>query len=360
MGTLPGTLAERMLRAVGAEVRTYDGGQEDPYRDLALGRTDAVLLDAPVALYYGERPELTTLPAGFGEIRYVAARASDGRLRDAVDTAIASLVQDGTLPSLLQRWGLWSDEAAAMSWAWRARRPGRRGSSRPGGIGSGKGWWSGGTGPVLLALGREARSSPCSSGVSAMGLAMLLGAALALARVYGPSPVAALTAGYVELFRGDAAAAAAHRRLLRASGDWRAAEPLRRRLARPRAELRRGRGGERLCRAAGGPSRADGRGPCAGPRAVAGGPSRHRPAGAPGGAAAGHQRLHCPAEGQLSGLGGDATELTKTYGTLAAATRDYLGLGLLVGAVYLLLGLPFARLSRWLERRLSAHLEVAR
>src|SRR5262249_7043089 len=84
-GTLPGTLAERMLRAAGADVRTYDGGQEDPYRDLALGRTDAVLLDAPIALYYGERPELTTLPAGFGELRYVAVvRSGDGRLRDAL------------------------------------------------------------------------------------------------------------------------------------------------------------------------------------------------------------------------------------------------------------------------------------
>ena len=54
------------------------------------------------------------------------------------------------------------------------------------------------------------------------------------------------------------------------------------------------------------------------------------------------------------------TELTKTYGTLAAATREHLALGLLVGAVYLLLGLPFARLSRWVERRLGEHLEVAR
>src|SRR5215472_8329638 len=112
VGTLPGTLAERMLRAAGAEVRTYDGGQEDPYRDLALGRTDAVLLDAPIALYYGERPELTTLHAGFGELRYVAVvRSGDGRLRDALDRALGSLIEDGTLPSLLQRWGLWTDEA---------------------------------------------------------------------------------------------------------------------------------------------------------------------------------------------------------------------------------------------------------
>jgi len=54
------------------------------------------------------------------------------------------------------------------------------------------------------------------------------------------------------------------------------------------------------------------------------------------------------------------TELTKTYGTLAAATRDHLGLGLLVGAMYLLLGLPFARLSRSIEGRLAEHLEVSR
>src|SRR6185503_12426804 len=36
------------------------------------------------------------------------------------------------------------------------------------------------------------------------------------------------------------------------------------------------------------------------------------------------------------------TELTKTYVNLANATRDHLGLGLVVALWYLLLGLPFA------------------
>ena len=85
VGTLPGTLAERMLRAAGAEVRTYDGGQDDPYRDLALGRTDAVLLDAPIALYYGELPELTTLAA---RVRRAALRGGGaGRRRAAARRA---------------------------------------------------------------------------------------------------------------------------------------------------------------------------------------------------------------------------------------------------------------------------------
>ena len=53
VGTLPGSLAERIAANAGAEVKTYEGGQDEIYEDLKLGRTDAVLLDAPVSLYYG-------------------------------------------------------------------------------------------------------------------------------------------------------------------------------------------------------------------------------------------------------------------------------------------------------------------
>ncbi|HEX5746181.1 MAG TPA: ABC transporter permease subunit [Archangium sp.] len=51
------------------------------------------------------------------------------------------------------------------------------------------------------------------------------------------------------------------------------------------------------------------------------------------------------------------TELTRTYLNLANAMRDHLGLGLLVAALYLLLGLPFARLARTVEARLGRHLK---
>jgi polar amino acid transport system substrate-binding protein len=53
------------------------------------------------------------------------------------------------------------------------------------------------------------------------------------------------------------------------------------------------------------------------------------------------------------------TELTKTYVNLASATRDFLGLGVVVALWYLLLGLPFAFLSRRAEARLARHLRVA-
>jgi polar amino acid transport system substrate-binding protein len=49
------------------------------------------------------------------------------------------------------------------------------------------------------------------------------------------------------------------------------------------------------------------------------------------------------------------TELTKTYSILANSTRDHLGLGVVVAAWYLLIGLPFVFLSRRLEARLGKH-----
>jgi polar amino acid transport system substrate-binding protein len=46
-------------------------------------------------------------------------------------------------------------------------------------------------------------------------------------------------------------------------------------------------------------------------------------------------------------------ELTKMYGQLAATNYDYIGIGLLTAAIYLILGLPIARLSRALEGKLA-------
>jgi polar amino acid transport system substrate-binding protein len=47
------------------------------------------------------------------------------------------------------------------------------------------------------------------------------------------------------------------------------------------------------------------------------------------------------------------SELTRTYEQLSTTYYDYFGTGLLVGAVYLLIGLPFVRLARWTEDRLK-------
>jgi polar amino acid transport system substrate-binding protein len=97
-------------------VRTYDGGQNEIYADLVLGRTDAVLLDAPISLYYGEiEPALEGVDGDFGEVRYaIAAPLGADDLRDALDAALGRLAADGRLRALYERWGLWNPGTATL------------------------------------------------------------------------------------------------------------------------------------------------------------------------------------------------------------------------------------------------------
>jgi polar amino acid transport system substrate-binding protein len=46
-------------------------------------------------------------------------------------------------------------------------------------------------------------------------------------------------------------------------------------------------------------------------------------------------------------------ELTKVYGQLASTYYDYIGIGVLAAMIYFLMGLPVARLSRYVESRLA-------
>jgi polar amino acid transport system substrate-binding protein len=46
-------------------------------------------------------------------------------------------------------------------------------------------------------------------------------------------------------------------------------------------------------------------------------------------------------------------DLTGAYNRIATQSFDYLGSGLLVAAIYLLIGLPFVRLARYTEETLA-------
>jgi polar amino acid transport system substrate-binding protein len=46
-------------------------------------------------------------------------------------------------------------------------------------------------------------------------------------------------------------------------------------------------------------------------------------------------------------------ELTKVYGQLASTYYDYIGIGVLAAMIYFLMGVPVARLSRYVESRLA-------
>jgi polar amino acid transport system substrate-binding protein len=365
VGTLPSSLAERILKRAGAEVKTYDGGQNDIFDDLRLGRTDAVLMDDPVTLYYGTiDPALERVEGSLGDLTYaIALRKGDATLTDAVDHALADLAADGTLARIYARWGLYNEETARLLHtpspsgtavapaydAWRAA------------VGKPLPFWQRVRERYPATLGLFATGAAVTLAVSlaAMALAVALGILLALARVYGPPPVRWLAVGYVELFRGTPllvqltmiyfglpelgitlhpfAAGVIALGLNYAAAE---AENYRAGLSSvPAGQLDAARTlglstGQAL-------------------RWVVG-PQAFRVAIPP----ATNDFIALLKDSSLVSVV-TLTELTKTYTSLAAAMRDHLGLGALVAVFYLALSLPFAHLARRVEQRLGAHLRRA-
>ena len=116
VGTLKFSLAQRILEAESAiEVRSYEG-QIQAYEDLAIGRLDAVLMDHPIALYYGDsrrNPKLKFVGAPVSQMSYgIGIRREDKQLLQEVNLALEKLAQSGQLREILQRWALWNTPMA--------------------------------------------------------------------------------------------------------------------------------------------------------------------------------------------------------------------------------------------------------
>jgi polar amino acid transport system substrate-binding protein len=75
-----------------------------------------VLLDVPVATYYGRfdgKLKPACPPIGRGLYSGIV-RKGDLARRDALDAAIASMIADGSLRRILEKWGLWNDAQAEL------------------------------------------------------------------------------------------------------------------------------------------------------------------------------------------------------------------------------------------------------
>jgi polar amino acid transport system substrate-binding protein len=362
IGTLPGSMAERIAQRAGADVRTYEGGQDEIYDDLKLERLDGVLLDAPVAHFYGDLdPAFEAVHGDFGEVQYaIALRPDDAQLLAEVNAALEALQRDGSLRALYERWGVWSPETARLFGEadvaprgapveferWRAavgKLPsfGERLTTRY---------------PSMVPLFLRGAALTLLVSLCAMALAIALGVTLALGRRFGPAPVRWLAIAYIELFRGtplliqltvvyfglpelglrlDPFIAG----VVALGLNYAAAEA-----ENYRAGLEAVPRGQLEASAVLGLTTAQTLRFVVGPQAL---------------------RISIPPmTNDFIALLKDSslvslvtlTELTKTYTNLANSTRDHLGLGLVVAAFYLLLGMPFARLARAAERHFGRHL----
>ncbi len=189
VGTLNQTYAHDLLRAQPLETVLYEGNEE-PYIDLEQGRIDAVLLDNIIADRYGctaRRPGIECLPGDVARGTYVVGiRKQDPELKRAIDDALAAMRADGELEHILREARLW-DARQTEPPPVTADAPVTRHRSFDGEM-----FWQ----FALAALVTLKLS------VLAFLIAVPIGIALAVARVYGNAVTAALARIYIEVFRG--------------------------------------------------------------------------------------------------------------------------------------------------------------
>ncbi|MBN9524596.1 MAG: ABC transporter permease subunit [Alphaproteobacteria bacterium] len=355
VGTLKASQAEMLLtRAGGITVRTYD--QEiNAYDDLRNGRIDAVLLDAPIGVYYaGPDRALQLVGRPVGRIEYgVAVKKGNAALLAEINQAIATIRQSGKLREILDRWNLWSPVMADVTGD---KRPMTAqptafdayvAATRP------QGWEARLMRYVafLPAIGKAAITTIEISLIS-MALAIALGAMLALARVYGGTLLDRLALLYIETVRGtplliqilfiyyglpnigvklDPFLAG----VLALGFNYAAYEAENYRaglLAVPRQQYEAAVALNMTERQA--------LRHVVIPQAI--------------------RLVLPPTTNDFISLLKDSSlvsvitmvELTQTYVQLSTTYYDYFGTGILIGLVYLLIGLPFVRLARWTEARL--------
>jgi polar amino acid transport system substrate-binding protein len=357
VGTLKDSYAQMVLEELGnVDIRTYIV-EANTYEDLANGRLEAALFDSPIAIYSaGFNPDIKFVGPPIGEITYaIAVRKEDRELLRRVNEAIVYLRDSGKLREIYDRWNLWSPMMAAEFNDYSPRKVERTRYDE----------WAEARGPKLTIgkrLHRYAALLPSFGAaaivtlqvsVTAMLIAIVLGLVLAVARVFAPKWISVFSAAFVEFMRGTPVLIQLFFIFyglpnigIKLSPFWAGAVGLGLNYAAYEAEIYRA-------------------GLLAIPQtqweaALALGMTRWqamREVTLPQAA----RVVIPPITNDFISLLKDSSlvsiitmvDLTKAYGQFAAAYYDYFGPGIMVAFIYLIIGLPFVKFSRYTERRLA-------
>jgi polar amino acid transport system substrate-binding protein len=203
VATLASTLAHEQLTAAQAEYGVVPVTYEDdvhPYTDLAIGRVDAVLLDEVLAKRGVRRnPGLTNQATDVGVGYYVGILTPENAaLRDRIDAILKQAMRDGALEKIFRRWDMWNDD---QPWLY-GRVLGDASVALPQTQSMSPGT------PVWVVMRRyvpsllNAAAITLGLSVLAMALAVIVGVLIASGRVYGPAPVRLVLTAWVEIVRG--------------------------------------------------------------------------------------------------------------------------------------------------------------
>ncbi len=354
VGTLRGSLAQRILEARGdLKVLSYDG-QINAYEDLVNGRLDAVLMDHIIALYnVGTLPQLKMTGAPIGRLEYgIGVRKDDSVLVDQINQALSRMIASGEMRRILENWNLWTPMCAELfgDYAVGSQSAGAYQGYLIARKGRAPSWEKIKQYLSYFPLLSQGAVVTLELSVIAMILAVVLGLMLALSRLYAPLVVRAVASAYVESIRGTPLLIQLFLIFyglphvgVRFSPMFAAILGLGLNYSAYEAENYR-----------------------AGIQSI---PKTQMEAAL----ALGMTRLQAlrhviipqamrlvipPVTNDFIALLKDSSlvsvitmvELTKAYSQLASIHYDYLGIGLLAAAMYFLIGLPFVRLARLAER----------
>ena len=209
VATLGATLAfdilQRAERDHGVVVVAYEDDVH-PYSDLALGRVDAVVLDAVLAERGVRRnPGLVNATTSVGVGRYVGILAPESiAFRDQVDAVLKRAMADGRLEAIFRSWGMWTDDQPGLYAQVLAGADGAPDAAQRQVLDTeaadAESVWNA-TRRYLPALVAAAAITLGLSTVS-MAMAVALGILIASGRVYGSGALRVVLTGWVELVRG--------------------------------------------------------------------------------------------------------------------------------------------------------------
>ena len=199
VATLGGTIAYDLLlaaeRSHGITAVSYDDDVH-PYSDLALGRVDGVVLDNVLADRAMRRNTgLHTHADALAVGHYIIITAPENTaLRDQVDHILKAAMQDGTLERIFRKWKVWNDDQPGLFARALEMTPGDpSGEAAPS---TTELAWR-----YVPSLFRAAVITLVLSFV-AMALAVALGMAIAIGRIYGDPITRLVLTVYVEVMRG--------------------------------------------------------------------------------------------------------------------------------------------------------------
>jgi len=357
IGTLNQTSALNMLEKIpGVEAKTYNE-EVNAYQDVAHGRLFGVLLDYPIAKYYAApNPNLQFTGPPFGEISYgIALGKTNTVLQQEINAALTQVIASGEMRDILSRWGLWTPVVAgALGQPEDASLPDTEYKAFVAAHSVKATLWTrllryAGYWPLLL----KAALLTLEVSIAGMILAIGVGFTLAIMRVFGSWPLRWLATLYIEIVRGTPLLIQLYiifyglptigiqlspivAGVLGLGLNYAAYEAENYRaglLAIPRGQMEAAR--------ALGLTRRQGLFHVVIPQSF--------------------RLVLPPVTNDFISLLKDSSlvsmvtllDLTGAYNRIATQTFDYFGTGLLIAAIYLLIGLPFVRLARYTEEMLA-------